>query len=120
MNYAAAIYLPVLFDWQKPSSRDTTETVSLLAHMSRFVIADITDARSVPQELMVIVERLPSVPVQPLLLASQYEYPMFEHFRRYSWVLEPFLYDDIPALLRSLSDRVIGPAEVKAKEHMSK
>ncbi len=109
-------YLPVLFDWQKPSTRDITETVSLLAGMARFVIADITDAKSIQQELMAVVERLPSVPVQPLLLASQHEYGMFEHFRRYPWVLEPFRYDDIPTLLRSLTDKVIGPAEVKARE----
>jgi uncharacterized protein YjbI with pentapeptide repeats len=109
-------YLPVLFDFDKPSNRDITETVSTLAHMARFVIADITDARSIPQELMAIVPTLPSVPVQPLLLASQREYGMFEHYKRYPWVLEPYLYDDQEGLLAAITDKVIGPAEGKAKE----
>src|SRR2546421_693848 len=36
-------YLPILFDFEKPSSRDFTETVRTLAHMSRFILADITE-----------------------------------------------------------------------------
>lgn len=109
-------YLPVLFDFEKPASRDLTETISTLAHMARFVIADITDAKSIPQELMAIVPNMPSVPVQPLLLASQQEYGMFEHFRNYPWVLEEVLYDDQETLLAELSEKVIAPAEAKARE----
>jgi uncharacterized protein YjbI with pentapeptide repeats len=109
-------YLPVLFDFEKPSSRDITETVSTLAHMARFVIADITDAKSIPQELMAIVPSLPSVPVQPLLFASQQEYGMFEHFKRFPWVLEPYLYEDQERLLAAITDKVIGPAEAMARK----
>jgi hypothetical protein len=109
-------YLPVLFDFEKPASRDITETVRTLAGMSRFVIADITDAKSIPQELMAIVPNLPSVPVQPLLLSGQQEYGMFEHFRRYPWVLPIYLYDNQEALLRSIDTAVIAPAMKKAKE----
>jgi uncharacterized protein YjbI with pentapeptide repeats len=109
-------YSPVVFDFEKPMTRDLTETVMTLAGMARFVIADITDAKSIPQELLAIVPNLPSVAVQPLLLDSQREYGMFEHFKRFPWVLETVLYQDQETLLRSLESTVIVPAEQKANE----
>jgi hypothetical protein len=33
-------YLPILFDFEKPKSRNTDETITLLARMARFVVAD--------------------------------------------------------------------------------
>jgi len=109
-------YLPILFDFDKPASRDLTETISTLAHLARFVIADITDAKSIPQELQMIVPNLPSVPVQPLILTSQHEYGMFEHFTRFPWVLPVYRYSDEVILLQSLQEKVVAPAEQKAKE----
>src|SRR6516164_1661612 len=58
-------YLPIVFDFDKPASRNTDETITLLARVARFVIADVSDAKSILQELRAIVPDLPSVPVQP-------------------------------------------------------
>jgi uncharacterized protein YjbI with pentapeptide repeats len=109
-------YIPILFDFEKPGNRDVTETVRLLAHMARFVIADLTDPRSLPHELMSFVEGLPSVVVQPLILSGQREYGMFEHFQRYPWVLPIHEYETQAKLIAELSDKVIEPAEAKVAE----
>jgi len=50
-----------------------------------------------------------------LLLASQGEYGMFQHFKRYPWVLEPYLYEDQDGLLAALTEKVIGPAAARVK-----
>ena len=104
-------YLPIMFDFNVPATRDITETISLLARMARFVVVDITDAKSVPMELIEIVPHLPSIPVHPLLLEGSTEYDMFEHLKRYPWVLETYVYPSPKGLIANLVERVIGPAE---------
>jgi hypothetical protein len=109
-------YLPALFDFDKPATRDLTETIRTLAHLSRFIIADLSDPRSIPQELQAIVPDL-AVPVQPLLESSQREYGMFLDFpKKYHWVLPTYWYEDLADLLKSLGNKVIAPAEAKATE----
>jgi hypothetical protein len=109
-------YLPILFDFEKPSSRNFTETVRTLAHLSRFIIADLTNPASIPQELYAIVPTL-AIPIQPLLEVSQKEYSMFDDLRRtYHWVLPTYHYVDLSALLTSLPTDIIAPAEQKADE----
>jgi hypothetical protein len=109
-------YLPILFDFEKPASRDITETISTLAHLARFIIADLTDPSSIPQELQAIVPTL-AVPVQPVLLEGKREYAMFVDFpKTYHWVLPVHYYIDQVDLLATLKEQVIEPAEKKAKE----
>jgi len=108
--------LPIVFDFEKPTTRDLTETITTLAHLASFVIADITDAKSIPQELQAIVPDLPSVPVRPIIKAGDSTYAMFEHFRRYPWVLPVFEYEDTTKLIAVLREQVIEPAVALAKE----
>jgi hypothetical protein len=86
-------------------------TITLLARMARFVIADISDAKSVLQELRAIVPELPSVPVQPVIVSSQEEPGMFDFYRHFPWFLPVHRYDTPAQLLTELSDRVIEPLE---------
>jgi hypothetical protein len=107
-------YLPILFDFSVPATRDITETVSLLARMARFIIADLTDPTSIPKELEAIVPDL-AVPVQPLLEGSSRPYAMFKDYWKYDWVLPVYRYEGLEPLLATLAEKVIAPAEGKVK-----
>lgn len=111
-------YSPIIFDSEPSPNRDLTETVYLLASMSRFIIADLTAPRSIPQELSTIIPNLASVAVQPILQRSdrEQEYAMFEHFKRYPWVLKTYDYSSQEDLIALLVEKVIEPSEAKVKE----
>ncbi len=107
-------YMPVIFDFEPSENRDLTETIGTLAHLARFVIADLTDAKSLPQELSTIIPALPSVPVQPILLDGSTEYAMFGHWMRFPWVLPVVKYPGIEVLLGMIEEKIIQPAEQQA------
>jgi hypothetical protein len=101
-------FLPILFDFKRPTNRDSTEIVSPLAHLARFVIADLTDPRSIPQGLTAIIQRLLSVPVRPLLLGPRSEWAMFSDLAQHPQVIALFHYTDDQMLLRSRHHRAGG------------
>lgn len=109
-------YLPVLFDFDKPASRSFTETVATLAHMARFIIADITEPRSIPQELQRVAPDVPSVPIQLIIQEGFAEWGMLPDLFDYPWVLRPHRYAGIDQLLAELSTHVIAPAERMAED----
>src|SRR5712691_5650373 len=109
-------YVPILFDFDRPSSRNVTETVRTLAHLSRFIIADLTDPSSIPYELAQVVPGL-AVPVQPVLLTGKKAFSMFPDLSStYHWVLPVHYYTDQAHLLATLKEQIIAPAEQKAQE----
>jgi hypothetical protein len=107
-------YVPILFDFDKPASQDLTATVSTLAHLARFIIADLTEPSSIPKELEAIVPHL-AVPVQPLLEGASRPYAMFTDYWKYDWVLPICWYEGLKPLLATLAKKVIAPAERKVK-----
>lgn len=109
-------YLPILFDFEKPSNRDFTETVSILAHLSRFVIVDLTNSSSVPYELGTLAHQC-VVPFQPILLGGQSEFALLQDLSaRYNWFLPTHSYRNLKDLLSALEQKIIHPAEQKAQE----
>ena len=87
------------------------ETVGTLARLSRFIIADVTDPRSIPQELQSIVPDL-AVPVVPILLGDAPPYAMFSDLqRKYHWVLDIQRYEHSQDLLDSLAQEGIAAAD---------
>ena len=50
--------LPIIFDFEGSTDRDFTETIKILASMSLFVIADVSNPKSSPLELHATVARL--------------------------------------------------------------
>jgi len=110
-------YVPIVFDFQPSTNQTTVETVQILATMSRFIIADLTDARSALQELGVIVPALPSVAVRLLIKKSEHEHGMLDYIRRYRSVVEnTYEYESLEELIASIKESVVGPAEAKVKE----
>jgi uncharacterized protein YjbI with pentapeptide repeats len=99
-------YIPIMFDFEKPASRSFTETVYTLAHISRFVIADLSSVRSIGHELATIVPKLPSVTFYPIILNGEKEYGMFSDLLIYHWVrpIKEYLPNGIKEVLESIID----------------
>ena len=108
-------FVPILFDFLPSDRRDLTETIQRLANMAKFVIADITEAKSIPQELSQIIPLLPSVPVQPIILSSERPYAMYEHWPSFNSVLPAFPYEDERHLIENLDAKVIQPVNTWQK-----
>jgi hypothetical protein len=106
-----------MFDFPPLANQTTLETIKTLANMCRFVVADLTDARSVLMELGVIVPALPSVAVRLLIKKSEHEYGMLDFIRKFSSVVEDtFEYENEQEVIASIRENIILPAEGKVRE----
>ena len=110
--------LPVLFDFEGPQNRDTTETVQTLAFLSRFIIADLTFPKCIPQELQATI---PSVqaPFAPLIRKGERPHFMFRDLLKYPWVLQPNAYSNLAHLEKKVFPKVLKQVEAKLREIQS-
>jgi uncharacterized protein YjbI with pentapeptide repeats len=109
-------YLPMIFDFERPTNSDLTETVKILAGLSRFVIADITNPRSVPLELMATVPDY-MVPFVTILERGQPAFGMFDDLpRKFHWALPLLEYKDADSLMKAFKRKVVAPALEKAND----
>jgi hypothetical protein len=107
-------YVPMVFNFDKPETKDFTETVQLLANLSHFVIVDITNPRSAPLELQATVPDY-MVPFVPILEEGQDPFAMFVDLQnKYDWVLKPVIgYSSVDRLIEVLEDKIVRRAEAK-------
>jgi hypothetical protein len=104
-------YVPILFDFEKPTDRDFTETVKTLAGLSRFIIADITQPRSVPLELQAIIPDY-MIPMVTIIEKGEKPFSMFQDLwkKHRDSVLEPLTYSSIEQLQRVFKEAIVDPA----------
>jgi len=114
-------FVPMVFNFDKPESKDFSETVRLLASLSKFVIVDITNPRSAPLELQATVPDY-MVPFVPILQRGEKPFAMFVDLQnKYDWVLQPVVgYPSVDRLIEVLEDKVVRPAEVKFNELLAR
>jgi uncharacterized protein YjbI with pentapeptide repeats len=103
-------YLPIIFDFERPESRNYTEVIKTLVGLSRFVIVDLSGP-SVPQELYATVPNF-KIPFVPILEEGRREYAMFSDILEYPWVIKPLVkFTNIKTLIENLPSMIIEPAE---------
>lgn len=106
-------YLPIMFDFEKPQNRNFIETVSILAHISHFIIADVTEPRLVIEEIPHIVRNIDSVPVIPIVKkGEEKELLSLENLRcNHKSLLNTYEYINVENLLNDLKNEILIPAE---------
>jgi uncharacterized protein YjbI with pentapeptide repeats len=108
--------LPIVFDFDRPTDKDFTETIKTLAGLSYFVIADITNPKSSPLELQATVPDY-QIPFVPIIQEGEQPFAMMVDLqKKYNWVLDTLSYNSIETLIKALKPAIIDPAIQKHNE----
>jgi len=102
--------LPIIFDFERATTRDFTETIKTLAGLSLFVIADITNPKSSPLELQATVPDY-HIPFVSIIQHGEEPFSMFTDLPRYPWVYEKVItYSSVERLLHGFKQKIIDRA----------
>jgi hypothetical protein len=114
-------FLQMVFNFEKPETKDFTETIRTLAGLSRFIIADITNPKSTPLELQATIPEY-MVPFVPIIEQGEEPFSMFKDLwvKHREWVFEPISYSSIEELVQGLGRGIIEPALERFDELMKK
>ena len=109
--------LPIIFDFERSSNRDFTETIKTLAGLSLFVIVDITNPKSAPLELEAIVPDY-QIPFVPIIQKGEKPFAMFRDLTgKYDWVLGPVItYSSLDKLTEGFKKGILDRAWKKQQE----
>lgn len=112
--------LPIVFDFDRPTDKDDTETVQTLAGMSMFVIADVTNPKSTPLELEATVKQH-KIPYVPIIYTSVDPHPfamLTDLQKSFHWVLPVIAYQSKEQLLQTevIKKYIIDPVNKKRAE----
>ncbi len=112
--------LPIVFDFDRPTDKDYTETVQTLAGMSMFVIAGVTNPKSTPIELEATVKQH-KIPYVPIIDTSVDPHPftmLTDLQKSFHWVLPVIAYQSKEQLLQTevIKKYIIDPVNKKRAE----
>jgi uncharacterized protein YjbI with pentapeptide repeats len=108
--------LPIVFDFDRPTDKDFTETIKTLAGLCYFVIADVTNPKSSPLELQATVPDY-QIPFVPIIQEGERPFAMMVDLqKKYNWVLNTLSYSSIDTLIKALKPAIIDPAIQKHNE----
>ena len=108
--------IPLVFDFERPSDKDFTETIKTLAGLSYFVIADVTSPKSSPLELQATVPDY-QIPFIPIIQEGEKPFAlMADLHKKYDWALETVTYDSMKTLKEILKPLIIERAMEKRQK----
>jgi uncharacterized protein YjbI with pentapeptide repeats len=116
--------LPIIFDFERATSRDVTETIKLLAGLSLFVVVDLTNPKSAPLELQATVPEY-RIPFVPIIAKGEEPFSMFADLvGKHIWMRSTItVYEDADDIRRAfatllLPDALKLRAELRAQNNL--